>query len=66
MISVVTALSLVPFVGFVATGLVGLLGWRQRMREGKGLGLITLRRSQDQHTNRARKMKPYDLEGARL
>lgn len=32
--SVVTALSLVLFVGFVATGLVGFLGWRQRMREG--------------------------------
>ena len=26
--SVVTALSLVLFVGFVATGLVGFLGWR--------------------------------------
>ena len=34
--SVVTALSLVLFVGFVATGLVGFLGWRQRMREGAG------------------------------
>ena len=34
MMSVVTALSLVLFVGFVATGLVGFLGWRQRMREG--------------------------------
>jgi len=32
--SVVTALSLVLFVGFVATGLVGFLGWRERMREG--------------------------------
>ena len=35
--SVVTALSLVLFVGFIATGLAGLLGWRQRMREGAGL-----------------------------
>ena len=35
--SVVTALSLVLFVGFVATGLVGFLGWRERMREGAGL-----------------------------
>ena len=34
--SVLTALSLVLFVGFVATGLVGFLGWRQRMREGAG------------------------------
>ena len=32
--SVVTALSVVLFVGFVATGLVGFVGWRQRMREG--------------------------------
>ena len=32
--SVVTVLSLVLSVGFVATGLVGFLGWRQRMREG--------------------------------
>ena len=32
--SVVTVLSLVLCVGFVATGLVGFLGWRQRMREG--------------------------------
>lgn len=32
--SVVTGLSLVLFVGFVATGLAGFFGWRQRMREG--------------------------------
>jgi hypothetical protein len=32
--SVVTALSLVLVVGFFAAGLVGFLGWRQRMREG--------------------------------
>ena len=32
--SVVMALSLVLCVGFAATGLVGFLGWRQRMREG--------------------------------
>ena len=35
--SVVTALSLVLVVGFLATGLVGFLGWRQRMREGTGV-----------------------------
>ena len=33
-VSVVTALTLVLFVGFVVTGLIGFLGWRQRMREG--------------------------------
>ena len=32
--SIVTALSLVLFVSFVVTGLVGFFGWRQRMREG--------------------------------
>ena len=32
--SVVRALSLVLFVGFVGTGLVGFLGWRVRMRGG--------------------------------
>jgi hypothetical protein len=35
--SVVTALSFVLFVGFFATGLVGFLGWRRRMREGAQL-----------------------------
>ena len=34
--SVVTALSLVLVVGFAATGVVGFLGWRQRMRDGTG------------------------------
>ena len=33
---VVSALSFVLVAGFVATGLVGFLGWRQRMREGAG------------------------------
>jgi hypothetical protein len=32
--SVVTALSLVLFVGFIATGLAGFLAWRDRMCEG--------------------------------
>jgi hypothetical protein len=32
--SAVTAVSLVLFVGFVATGLVGFLAWREWMREG--------------------------------
>jgi hypothetical protein len=32
--SVVTTLSVVLLVGLIATGLVGFLGWRQRMREG--------------------------------
>ena len=32
--SVVSALALVLLVGFVATGLIGFHGWRQRMREG--------------------------------
>jgi hypothetical protein len=32
--SVETALSLILLVGFLATGLAGFVGWRQRMREG--------------------------------
>lgn len=35
--SVVTALSLALLVGFVATGLVGFFGWRQRMHQGPGV-----------------------------
>ena len=34
--SVIAALSFALVVGFVATGLVGFFGWRQRMREGTG------------------------------
>jgi hypothetical protein len=34
--SIVTVLSIVLVVGFFATGLVGFLGWRKRMREGAG------------------------------
>jgi hypothetical protein len=34
MMSAVTAVSLALIVGFVATGLVGFFGWRQRMRGG--------------------------------
>ena len=37
--SVVTALSFVLIAGFVATGLVGFFGWRQRMREGTGFSI---------------------------
>lgn len=32
--SLVSALGLVLFVGFVVTGLIGFAGWRQRMRGG--------------------------------
>ena len=63
--SVVTALSLVLFVGFVATGLVGFLGWRQRMREGAVFSPIKRRRSQDQHANAQAKDKQYRFERAR-
>ena len=63
--SVVTALSLVLFVGFVATGVVGFLGWRQRMREGA----VSAPLSPDALTvsTRLRQREiEYDLEGARL
>lgn len=35
--SVLTALSFVLVAGFVATGFVGVFGWRQRMRDGAAL-----------------------------
>jgi hypothetical protein len=41
--SVVAALSLVLFVGFVGTGLVGFLRWRQRMRDGARFSVDKLR-----------------------
>jgi hypothetical protein len=34
--SVITALTFVLVVGFLATGLVGFFGWRKRIREGAG------------------------------
>jgi hypothetical protein len=37
--SVIAALSFVLVAGFVATGLVGFFGWRQRMREGTGFSI---------------------------
>jgi len=65
--SLVTALSLMLFVGFVATGLVGFLGWRQRMREG---ARVSAKQPQIRLTintvTRRRAMKRHDLEGAPL
>ena len=63
--SVVTALSLVLLVGFLATGLVGFLGWRQRMREGAVFSPIKSSGSPDQHANIATKDRHYGLQGAR-
>jgi hypothetical protein len=64
--SVVTALSLLLFVGFVATALVGFLGWRQRMREGAAFIPVKRRRTQDQHANGQAKDTQCAFEGARL
>ena len=65
--SLVTALSLMLFVGFVATGLVGFLGWRQRMREGAGVSANQPQTGLTINTvTRRRAMKRYDLEGAPL
>ena len=64
--SLVTALGLVLFVGFVATGFVGFRGWRQRMREDTVLIPIKRKRTQDQHANSQAKNEQYGLEGARL
>ena len=65
--SLVTALSLVLFVGFVTTGVIGLLGWRKRMRQGAG---VSANQPQTGPTiitaTRRRAMRRCDLEGARL
>jgi hypothetical protein len=37
--SVIAALSFVLVAGFVATGLFGFFGWRQRMRERTGFSV---------------------------
>ena len=46
--STVTELSIALFVGLFATGLVGFLGWRQRMRDG--VVLIPIKRQHSQPT----------------
>jgi hypothetical protein len=66
--SVIGALSFVLVAGFVATGLVGLFGWRQRMREGTGFSVDRVRMP----ANRARRPFASErrtsaaAEGARL
>ena len=47
--SLVTALNLVLAVGFLATGLVGFLGWRQRMHEGAGFTTHRILKPSNQH-----------------
>lgn len=65
--SVVTALSLVLVVGFLATGLVGFLGWRQRTREANGFKRIESRRRQPSTaTDSQRETIRYSFEGACL
>jgi hypothetical protein len=64
--SVLTALSLVLFVGFVATGLVGFLGWRQRMREGAGFSGHQGQTLKIDTLTALEQTKQCDLEGARL
>jgi hypothetical protein len=64
-VSVVTALSLLLLVGFVATGLVGYLGWRERMREGAAFN-VNQPQTVTNTVGRRRAIKQYDLEGAPL
>lgn len=65
--SLVTALGLLLFVGFVATGLAGFLGWRQRMREDAGLSVSQPQTGLTTNTaTRRRAMQRFDLEGAPL
>ena len=64
--SLVTALGLVLFVGFVATGLVGFFSWRQRMRDGAVFIPIKHRRTPGQHIKNQAKSQQDGFEGARL
>jgi hypothetical protein len=50
--SVVTALSLALVVGLFVTGLVGFVGWRQRMREGKSFTADRVLTQSTQHGDR--------------
>jgi hypothetical protein len=59
----VTALSFVLVVGFIATGLVGFFGWRQRMREGFRVDAHEPPNALEVNTL-ARKTKQYGLEEA--
>ena len=62
----VTALSLMLFVGFVTTGLIGFLGWRQRMRQGAGVSAKQQTGFTIDIATRRRAMRRNGLEGVRL
>ena len=65
--SIMTMMSLVLVVGFLATALVGFFGWRQRMREEQvsPRNQSRLRRDPDGEPQRARD-DPRGVEGACL
>ena len=66
--SVTAALSFVLAAGFVATGLVGFFGWRQRMREGTGFSIdqVLMPASRARRPFASEKRSRADAEGARL
>ena len=63
--SVVMTLSVMLAIGFVVTGLVGFLGWRERMHEGAGSGARRLPTPSTSTRSRADDARQNDLEGAR-
>ena len=63
--SAVTILTVMLVIGFVVTGLVGFLGWRDRMREGAALDARQLPTPPTSRPSRADDARQGNLEGAR-
>lgn len=63
--SVVMLLTVMLVIGFVVTGLVGFLSWRERMHVGAGSGARRLPTPSTSTRSRADDARQSDLEGAR-
>ena len=63
--SVVMILTVMLVIGFVVTGLVGFLGWRERMHEGASSGDRRRPTPSTFTPSRADNARQSDLEGAR-
>ena len=61
----VMILTVMLAIGFVVTGLVGFLGWRERMHEGAGSGGRRLPTPSTSTRSRADDARQSDLAGAR-
>ena len=63
--SVVMILTVTLTIGFVVTGGIGFLGWRQRMHEDAGSGVRRLPTPTTSILSRADDARQNDLEGVR-